>query len=140
MAGSRTATTLSVGAAFVLVAAFGVAACTQDFDKFEGAGSEEPLANRDASTEGDAATADGSIKPPADGGSCAQAADCVASMTTCRTSCEETKTSCLDRCGDSGRCRRDCQYAFEGCESRCRSTCRSCATSCPNVCEPGDGT
>ena len=134
MVGSRTVTTLSLAAALVLVlvAAFGATACTQDFEKFEGAGSE------DASTEGDAASADGSTRPAVDGGSCAQAADCVASMTTCRTSCEETQTDCFDRCGDSGRCRRDCQNAFDGCESRCQSTCRSCAASCPNVCQLGD--
>src|SRR5690348_15431173 len=92
-----------------VVAAYGIVACTQDFEKFDASGPGQSTA-ADASLEASKPpAADGSVTPPtnldADALPCSLAASCVATKTTCGTTCEQTKTTCVDRCGNDNRCK-----------------------------------
>ncbi|MDF2694404.1 MAG: hypothetical protein K0S65_2787, partial [Labilithrix sp.] len=59
------------------------AACTQDFDKFEGAGGAgSELSERDAAADGQGAS------DASDGDACAASSACVATQSTCRSDCE----------------------------------------------------
>jgi len=129
----------------VVTAVFaGLAACMNDFDKFEegdGQGSD-PLAAEDASPTSDAAqvpkdsSADSPTPIDAGGDACARAASCETTMTTCRSSCEQAETACIDACRTTDfLCRRDCRQKREDCSRGCRSTCRSCASGCSGACD-----
>ena len=128
---------VSVALAFGLSA---LAACTMDFDDFQGGdapadgGGSTPLPSGDSGGGGgrDATT-------PADAaGACDSRRTCFTVNEECRDRCDGLEDTCSDECptGAAGEdCRDACQEAEETCEETCRDVCRDCAgQACASSC------
>ena len=113
-----------------------MAACMNDFSKFEGGTPNEGDAGIGPGTD---ATTGGGLDAavPRDAAADAPACDvsrCVANNTTCRTGCEQTLNTCEAGCGSSQSCKRTCRDQRDTCNGGCRTTCMQCAAGCPANC------
>lgn len=121
----------------------GVAACMNDFEKFEDVGGQgsDPLAEQDAAPSSDAgasvkdASVEDAVSTDAGDDACATAPACEATMATCRSACEDAEETCLGKCNNNGFCRLECRQTRDRCSRDCRDACRSCASGCRSACD-----
>jgi hypothetical protein len=113
-----------------------IAACMNDFSKFEGAAPNEADAasGTDATSSGGGGT---DAARPVDAGGDAPACDvsrCVSNNATCKAGCDQTLTSCEAGCGSSMPCKRTCRDQRDACAAGCRTVCTQCAGTCVANC------
>ncbi len=131
----RSRRTLEATAGWLAFALGFAAACTHDFDKFEGAATDGPIPERDAGAKPDAGAPDSGSDA---GGPCAAKAMCFSSAESCTATCNSTFQNCRSGCPSGGTgmdCRKACDADLTTCETTCSNTCRGCAgTACEATC------
>jgi hypothetical protein len=138
-----------IGATFSsLLTAWAVLACTHDFEAYESGGeSSSGAPGTDAqAVDGSKPGTDGSVTPtdgaiPKDGApppDCTTKASCKTTESSCSSTCEQTRNTCISGCsggGSGNKCRNDCNDKRDTCNQGCDSTCRTCAgNGCTSVC------